>query len=63
MYKRQSLAWAAYRMYDIKIAGQMLMDWPAIDNIFVYFLYQFGPVLVVLAGILMACLLYTSRCV
>ena len=55
---RISLAWAAYRMYDIKIAGQMLMDWPAIDNIFVYFLYQFGPVLVVLAGILMAVTLY-----
>ena len=36
----------------------MLMDWPAIDNIFVYFLYQFGPVLVVLAGILMAVTLY-----
>ena len=45
-------------MYDIKVAGQMLMDWPAIDNIFVYFLYQFGPVLVVLAGILMAVTLY-----
>ena len=55
---RISLAWAAYRMYDIKVAGQMLMDWPAIDNIFVYFLYQFGPVLVVLAGILMAVTLY-----
>ena len=55
---RISLEWAAYRMYDIKIAGQMLMDWPAIDNIFVYFLYQFGPVLVVLAGILMAVTLY-----
>ena len=55
---RISLAWAAYRMYDIKIAGQMLMDWPAIDNIFVYFLYQFGPVLVVLAGVLMAVTLY-----
>ena len=45
-------------MYDIKIAGQMLMDWPAIDNIFVYFLCQFGPVLVVLVGILMAVTLY-----
>ena len=55
---RISLAWAAYRVFDIKVAGQMLMDWPAIDNIFVYFLYQFGPVLVVLAGILMAVTLY-----
>ena len=55
---RISLAWAAYRMYDIKIAGQMLMDWPALDNIFVYFLYQFGPVLVVLAAVLMAVTLY-----
>ena len=33
---RISLSWAAYRMYDIKIAGQMLMDWPSLDNIFVY---------------------------
>ena len=30
----------------------MLMDWPAIDNIFVYFLYQFGPVLVGLAHLM-----------
>ena len=55
---RISLAWAAYRMYDIKIAGQMLMDWPVLDNIFVYFLYQFGPVLVVLAAVLMMVTLY-----
>lgn len=55
---RISLAWAAYRMYDIKIAGQMLMDWPALDNIFVYLLYQFGPVLVVLAAVLMMVTLY-----
>ena len=45
---RISLAWAAYRVFDIKIAGQMLPDWPALDNIFVYLLYLTGPVMVVL---------------
>ena len=55
---RISLAWAAYRMYDVKIAGQMLMDWPVIDNIFVYLLYQFGPVLLGLALLLLTAALY-----
>lgn len=55
---RISLSWAAYRMYDIKIAGQMLMDWPSIDNIFVYLFYQFGPVLMVLAALLLTVALY-----
>lgn len=55
---RISLSWAAYRMYDIKIAGQMLMDWPSIDNIFVYLLYQFGPVMMVLAALLLTVALY-----
>lgn len=55
---RISLSWAAYRMYDIKIAGQMLMDWPTLDNLFVYLLYQFGPVLLVLAAVLLTVALY-----
>lgn len=55
---RISLSWAAYRMYDIKIAGQMLMDWPTLDNIFVYLLYQFGPVMLVLAALLLTVALY-----
>ena len=55
---RISLSWAAYRMYDIKIAGQMLMDWPVIDNIFVYLLYQFGPVMLGLVVVLLTVCLY-----
>lgn len=55
---RISLSWAAYRVYDIKIAGQMLYEWPSIDNIFVYLLYQFGPVLLLLAACLMMAALY-----
>lgn len=60
---RISLSWAAYRMYDIKIAGQMLMDWPVLDNIFVYLLYQFGPVMLALVVILLMAALYGhARC-
>lgn len=55
---RISLAWAAYRVFDIKIAGQMLPDWPALDNIFVYLLYLVGPVMVVLACVLFMVALY-----
>lgn len=55
---RISLAWAAYRVFDIKIAGQMLPDWPALDNIFVYLLYLTGPVMVVLVCALMMTTLY-----
>ena len=55
---RISLSWAAYRMYDVKIAGQMLMEWPILDNIFVYLLYQFGPVLLLIAAVLMMVALY-----
>ena len=55
---RISLAWAAYRMFDIKIAGQFLQEWPALDNIFVYLLYLTGPVMVVLVCALMMAALY-----
>ena len=55
---RISLAWAAYRVFDIKIAGQMLPDWPALDNIFVYLLYLVGPVMVMLACVLFMAALY-----
>lgn len=55
---RISLAWAAYRVYPIKIAGQFLLEWPALDNTFVYLLYQFGPVAAALAALLLAVTLY-----
>ena len=55
---RISLAWAAYRVFDIKIAGQFLQEWPALDNIFVYLLYLTGPVMVVLVCALMMAALY-----
>lgn len=60
---RISLSWAAYRVFDIKIAGQMLTDWPVLDNIFVYLLFQFGPVMLALAAILLMAALYGhARC-
>ena len=60
---RISLAWAAYRVFDIKIAGQFLQEWPALDNIFVYLLYLTGPVMVVLVCTLMMAALYGyARC-
>lgn len=53
---RLSQVWLAYRLLDVKIAGQVLPEWPAIDNSFVFSLYQFGPVVTVLLvlGILAA---------
>lgn len=60
---RISQAWSAYRMYDIKIAGQQLMEWPVLDNTFVYVLYQFGPVAAVLLAIGVAWALWQlARC-
>ncbi len=55
---RISLSWAAYRVLDIKIAGQILPEWPVLDNTFVYLLYQFGPVLLVIAAGLLTFALY-----
>ena len=55
---RISLAWAAYRVFDIKIAGQMLDEWPVLDNIFIYLLYQFGPVMLGIAVVLLTVALY-----
>lgn len=49
---RLSLVWIAYRVLDVKIAGQMLPAWPALDNSFVFTLYQFGPVVAVLLAVL-----------
>lgn len=45
---RLSQVWLAYRLLDVKIAGQVLPEWPALDNSFVFSLYQFGPVVAVL---------------
>ena len=54
---RLSMVWLAYRLLPVKIAGQMLPDWPALDCSFVYALYQFGPVVaVLLAALLIAAL-------
>ena len=55
---RISLVWAAYRVMDVKIAGQMLPDWPALDNIFVFLFYLVGPVMLVLVCALMMAALY-----
>ena len=58
---RIQLSWLAYNAFDIKIAGQLLTVWPApenIDNIFVYLLYQVGPVMLALVCILLMVALY-----
>ncbi|MDD4850760.1 MAG: hypothetical protein PHO10_08685 [Gemmiger sp.] len=55
---RLSLSWVAYRVYPIKIAGQTLLDWPPLDNSFVFSLYQFGPVVTLLWAVAVAVALY-----
>lgn len=55
---RISMSWVAYRMFPLKIAGSVLLDWPALDNSFVFSLYQFGPVVTVLWALLVAWTIY-----
>ncbi len=55
---RLSLSWIAYRMFPVRIAGQVLLAWPPLDNSFVFSLYQFGPVVTVLWAVLLAAALY-----
>ena len=47
----------AYRLLDVKIAGQVF-DWPTVDNSFAFALFQFGPVVAALLGILFAAALW-----
>ena len=54
---RISLTWMAYRLLDVKIAGQVF-DWPTVDNSFAFALFQFGPVVAALLGILFAAALW-----
>lgn len=55
---RLSLSWIAYRVYPIRIAGQTLLEWPPLDNSFVYALYQFGPVMAVILAVLLTAALW-----
>lgn len=55
---RLSLSWTAYQVYEVKIAGQVLLDWPPLDNSFVFSLYQFGPVMAVILAVLFAVALW-----
>lgn len=55
---RLSLTWTAYRHYDVKIAGQVLNDWPPLDNSFAFSLYQFGPVVALLLALLLMAALW-----
>lgn len=55
---RLSLVWIAYRVLDVKIAGQVLPDWPALDNSFVFGLYQFGPVMALILAVVCAVALW-----
>ena len=54
---RISLTWMAYRLLDVKIAGQVF-NWPTVDNSFAFALFQFGPVVAALLGILFAAALW-----
>ena len=60
---RLSMIWMAYRLLDVKIAGQVVGTWPSVDNSFVFTLYQFGPVVAVLlaAGLIAALWGYARR--
>lgn len=55
---RLALVWIAYRLLDVKIAGQVLPEWPALDNSFVFSLYQFGPVMALLLAAVIAAALW-----
>ena len=55
---RLSLSWIAYQVYEVKIAGQVLLDWPPLDNSFVFSLYQFGPVMAAILAVLFAVALW-----
>lgn len=54
---RISLTWMAYRLLDVRIAGQVF-NWPTVDNSFAFALFQFGPVVAALLAVLMAAALY-----
>ncbi|MEE0802040.1 MAG: hypothetical protein U0L91_12350 [Gemmiger sp.] len=54
---RISLTWMAYRLLDVRIAGQAF-DWPTVDNSFAFALFQFGPVVAALLLVLMAAALW-----
>ena len=60
---RLSMIWRAYRLLDVKIAGQVIGDGPTVDNSFLFTLYQFGPVMAVLlaAGLIAALWGYARR--
>lgn len=54
---RISLSWMAYRLLDVRIAGQAF-DWPPVDNSFLFALFQFGPVAAAILAVLFAAALY-----
>src|SRR5699024_7289059 len=60
---RLSMIWCAYRVYPLRIAGQPLLDWPALDNSFLFTFYQFGPVVALLlaVGLMIALWGYARR--
>ena len=60
---RLSMIWTAYRLFEVRIAGQPLQDWPALDNSFLFTFYQFGPVVALLlaVGLMIALWGYARR--
>ncbi len=55
---RLTMTWTAFRVLPVKIAGQVLPDYPALDNSYVYAVYQFGPVAAALLLALVAAALW-----
>ena len=56
---RLSLSWCAIRLIPVKIAGQVVLDWPPLDNSFIFSLYQLGPIVTLLWAGALAFVLYT----
>ena len=58
LHGRLAMIWNAYRVLPVKIAGQVLPDFPVLDNSYVYAVYHFGPVVAVLLLALLAATLW-----
>lgn len=55
---RLAMIWNAYRLLPVKIAGQVLADFPTLDNSYVSAVYQFGPVAAALLCLLIGAALF-----
>lgn len=55
---RLVMIFLAYRLLPVKIAGQVLQEFPALDNSYVNAVYGFGPVMAALLCVLIAAALW-----